>query len=118
MPPQGNVSFVNGGGGFALEVHPPNVGAEHQGTVRLSIVNKQGNHLTPAGVTAMLTALLAYLTGSKVTSIHRRAGAGSAPGLHLGVDGGYVDILPEDFATVNSALSAVLNVAANVSTVR
>lgn len=118
MPKQDNVAVVAGGGGFALEVHPPFVGSEHRGTVRLSIVSKQGNHLTGAGVAAVLGVLNSYLTSSKATAIITRAGAQATPQIRLSAAGGGLDILPEDFATLQTSLNGVLSVAANVTTQR
>lgn len=116
MPRTSAVQPIDGGGGFTIESHPPNVGAEHRSTVRLYMSNRGRGRLTGAGFSAVLGVVNAYLTSSKCAAIQTRAGSNASVQCDLACEGLAIDILPEDATTLAASLTAVVNVAANVAT--
>lgn len=120
MSKLGQDTNPNPGGmyGFQVEASPPNAGAEYPCSVRLTFVSTKGKRLTGAGVFALMAVLTTYLTAAKLQAIQVRNYKTPSPAGGIGVcvdmEGGWVDILPEDGPTQIPLVCAVFTVAANV----
>lgn len=101
--------------GWNIEASPPNVGAEHPSTVRLTISPVGKSRLTGPGVNGVIAQFNTYLTAAKATSIQLRAGLGATPGATVSPGGGWIDLLPEDGPAQITALVAVLQTAGNIT---
>lgn len=101
--------------GWAIEANPPNAGAEHPSTVRLVCTSSGKTRLTAAGIVAVLGQISTYLTSAKVAAIIARSQTQTC---HIYVDRGqaYMTVLPEDGPAQITALAALFQTAANVTT--
>jgi len=98
------------GSPYLIETSPGSTGV-----VEISLGARNSFNLTAAGVAAVLTQITGYLTSSKMTSILRLTGSQVGVDIHVDVSGCAYPALTADVAGQISALTTIVQTAANVS---
>ncbi len=99
--------------GWTIEASPSFADASHPSTVRVQIGSSTRSRLTAAGFVALTSAIATYLAVGKVAAILPRSGAN--PGFCVTHDHAWVDVIPEDAATIMPAIYTVFQATANTT---
>ena len=113
LGPDTNPAGMNG---WQIEASPPNAGTEHPCTVKLvsqPVGRGAPSRLTSAGLVAVASQITGYLTQSKLDAMIARTG-----GVHFYIARNLVwyMVLPEDGPAQITAMAALFQTAANVTT--